>query len=185
MQIRKYEAGDREAVQYVCLYCDGYEQYSEDTKNFILSTYCDYYLENEPDNCFVAADENGRAVGYVICSENADRFLEIFNEEYFTRISPEHTSGRYYARESLKPIEKYGREYPAHLHIDILGEYQRMGLGHRLLDALFEHLEKREIGGIMLSTSVQNEKASAFYNKYGFTLIEQSGDTLIFAKKIR
>ena len=185
MQIRKYEPKDADALRYVCLYCDGFEKYSDDTKKFILSTYCDYYIEIEPENCFVAADENDKAIGYVMCSENADRFLDIFNREYFTRISESHTSGRYYARESVVPIEKHKDEYPAHLHIDILREYQRQGIGHRLLDALFEHLENIGVRGIMLSMSAGNEKAAAFYDKYGFTLIEKSEDTLIYGKKIK
>ncbi len=185
MQIRKYEPKDAEALRYVCLYCDGFENFSDDTKNFILSTYCDYYIETEPHNCFVAADENDNAIGYVLCAENADSFLEVFSREYFTRIAESHTSGRYYARESVVPIEKYKDEYPAHLHIDILSEYQRMGIGHRLLDALFEHLKDIGVSGIMLSMSEKNEKAAAFYDKYGFSLIEKSGDTLIYGKKIK
>ncbi len=185
MQIRKYEKKDRENVRFVCLYSDGFEEMSEDTKNFILSTYCDYYIEKEPCNCFVAADENDRAIGYVICSESFDRFIEIFNNEYFTRISEEDTACRNYAKESTVPLEKYKNEYPAHLHIDILPEYQRMGIGHKLLDALFEHIKADGVRGIMLTMSALNEKGASFYNKYGFTLMEENNGTLVYGKKIK
>ncbi len=185
MQIRKYAPKDRDNVRYVCLYSDGFEEMAEDTKNFILSTYCDYYIEKEPENCFVAADENDRAVGYVICCESFDTFIDVFNEEYLKRIPEADTSFRYYARESTVPSEKFKEEYPAHLHIDILPEYQRMGIGHRLLDALFEHLKARGVSGIMLSMSALNEKGAAFYKKYGFDFLEESNGTFVYGKKIK
>ena len=94
MTIRPYKETDKEAVHDICLYCDGPENYSEDIKNFLFATYCDYYIEKEPFNCFVAADENDKAVGYIICAEDFDKFIKVFREEYFTRIPEEDTSER-------------------------------------------------------------------------------------------
>lgn len=185
MIIRPYKETDREAVHDACLYCDGPDNYSESTKNFLFATYCDYYIEKEPHNCFVAADENDKAVGYIICAEDYDSFIRIFREEYFVRIPEENTSGRYYASTSTLAQEKYKCDYPAHLHIDILYNYHRMGLGRQLMDTLIDHLKKKGIRGVVLEVNAKNEKGVAFYKKYGFRLIEESPDSMVFGMKLQ
>ncbi len=184
MEIRGYKESDKKAVQDICLYCDGYEEFSENTKIFLLSTYCDYYTEREPENCFVAADDNDNAVGYILSTGNYDSFSYIFRNEYLPRIPEEDKTNRGYAVSSLVLPEKYKTEYPAHLHIDILGEYQRMGLGHRLMDALLEHLKNKGISGVMLSVNPDNAKGMAFYKKYGFEIIEELPDAAVFGMKL-
>ena len=74
MAIRPYEAKDKENVQFICLNSDGPDEFSEIGRHFLLTTYCDYYTEQEPENCFVATDENDNAVGYILCAENFDKF---------------------------------------------------------------------------------------------------------------
>lgn len=180
MTIRPYNDKDRDNVRYTCLYCDGPEKMSESTQHFILSTYCDYYIEREKENCFVAVNEENKAVGYIICAESYDRFDECFFKEYLTRIPEENQSQRYYAENSAVMQKKYKNDYPAHFHIDILPEYQRMGIGHWLIDTLKEHLKSKGIKGVMLSVSTDNLKGVAFYNKYGFELLEQKPDITAF-----
>lgn len=180
MTIRPYESKDKENVRNVCLYCDGYEEFHEDTKLFLLSTYCDYYTEKEPHNCFVAANENDEAVGYILCAEDFDSFFKCFNEEYFSKIDEENKQHRYYASTAYVHHERYKELYPAHLHIDILEEYQRMGLGHQLMNTLLSHLAGKGIKGLMLTVATYNPKGMAFYKKYGFTLLEERPDCLIY-----
>ena len=45
--------------------------------------------------------------------------------------------------------EKFKDEYPAHFHINILPEYQRVGAGGKLINALFEHYRNKGIKGVM------------------------------------
>ncbi len=185
MIIRPYKETDREAVHDACLYCDGPDNYSDSTKNFLFATYCDYYIEKEPFNCFVAADENDKAVGYIICAEDFDKFIKIFREEYFTRIPEEDTSCRYYASMSTVTQEKFKKDYPAHLHIDILHNYHRMGLGGRLMDTLISHLKQKGIRGVVLEVNAKNEKGINFYNKYGFELLAETPDSMTFGMKLQ
>ena len=184
MTIRPYRETDKKNVQNVCLYCDGYEQFREDTINFLLSTYCDYYVEKEPHNCFVAANEKDEAVGYILCTEDFDSFFKCFNEEYFTKIDEKCTNERYYASMAYVHHQKHKDEYPAHLHIDLLQEYQRMGLGHRLMDTLLSHLKAKGTRGLMLTVAKYNEKGMAFYKKYGFDVIEDLPDCVIHGIKL-
>ena len=60
------------------------------------------------------------------------------------------------------------KEYPAHLHIDILPEYQRMGFGKNLMEAFCEKLRHDEVGGVHLIMAGDNVEAEKFYGKVGF-----------------
>lgn len=169
MTIRPYEKKDREAVRYVCLNSDGPCDLREASQHFILTTYCDYYIEREPCNCFVATDDTDRAIGYIICAEDFDSFMKVFMAEYLPRIPEEEELLRFYAKTSALVQEKFKKDYPAHFHIDILPDYQKKGLGRRLTDTLITHLRNKNVPGIILSVGTGNEGGKAFYEKYGFS----------------
>ena len=185
MNIRPYNAKDKEDVHFVCLNSDGPYKSSKRGINFSLAVYCDYYIENEPENCFVATDEKDKAIGYIICTENFDKFKEIYMADYYTRIKKWEYRRRKSALRSIIPHEKYKQNYPAHLHIDILPEYQRMGLGHKLTDALVEQLKAKGVKGIMLTTWIKNEIGRGFYDKYGFTLLEEMKNCAVYGLKLK
>lgn len=182
LSVRKYEEKDYSDVCNACLRSEG-EDVSKEMSEFVLHTFCEYYIEQEPENCFVL-DDDGRAVGYVICAENYDRFKKVFDEEYFTRNLNLDEDKIQWAREAYFLHEKFRAEYPAHLHIDILPEYQRAGFGGKLVAALCEHLKEKGIKGVMLTTGTGNVKANGFYKKYGFETLEIVGTDIAFGKKI-
>ena len=183
ISVRKYEPKDYENVQFACLNSEGPTTDSPETQQFILYTFCNYYIEKEPENCFVL-DDDGKAVGYVICAENYDRYKPVFDKEYLP-LTEQYGPDRYeWARTSTVLQEKYKEQYPAHLHIDILPEYQRKGCGGKLINALFEHLRSKGICGVMLTAGANNKVGGAFYKKYGFELIEQWQDDVAFGMKL-
>lgn len=169
--IRKYEEKDYKNVQFVCLNSEGPDDVpDEDFAQFILCTFCNYYIDNEPENCFVI-DDSGKAVGYIICAEDYDRYEKIFNERYLP-LTKQYGEKRYdWAKSSSYLQKKFKSEYPAHLHIDLLPEYQRMGLGRKLVDTLREHLSAKGVDGVCLTCGGKNENAQKFYKKCGFTLL--------------
>ena len=182
VKVRKYEAKDFDDVRFVCLNSTG-EDFGPIVGEFILHTFCDYYIEHEPENCFVV-DDDGRAVGYIFCAEDYDSYKEIFDKDYLP-LNEHLGEERYkWAQDSTILQNKYKAEYPAHMHIDLLPEYQRMGLGHKLTDALCEHLKKKGIKGINLTMSAANKKGGGFYRKYGFTLIADKFTANVFALKL-
>ena len=69
--------------------------------------------------------------------------------------------------------------FPAHLHIDVLPGYQRMGAGTMLMDTLIAHLTEKKSKGVMAFCEKKNKKAMSFYKKYGFEILgkEASGFT--------
>ena len=170
LSIRKYNDNDYDDVRYVCLNSDG-DALKGTGGKFLLLTYCDYYIENEPENCFVL-DADGKAAGYIYCAQDYDSYKEIFDKEYLERNK--HLGDELYqwAVDSTILQNKYKDIYPAHLHIDILPEYHRQGWGGKLLTALSDHLRDKGIKGVMLTTGTDNPNANSFYKKYGFELIE-------------
>ncbi len=181
--IRKYEEKDYEGVCYACLHSEDDDDITEEFAEFVLDTFCRYYIDNEPENCFVV-DDDGKAVGYIICAENFDKFKKVFDEEYFPRSISHGESRIEWATEAYKLHEKYKEKYPAHLHIDILPQYQRMGLGGKLVSALSEHLVSKGIPGVMLTTGTKNITANNFYRKYGFEEVEVYDTDIAFGKNL-
>ena len=183
--IRKYEEKDRADVQFVNHNSEGPEEVPDFlTGQFYHNTFCNYYIEHEPENCFVL-DDNGRAVGYIICAENFDRFKEIYDRDYLPRSNTFGEDRYEWASTAYNCQEKFKNEYPAHLHIDILPEYQRMGMGGKLIKTLCDHLAEKGISGVCLTCGPRNERAVNFYKKYGFTLLSIDHDDACFGIKIK
>ena len=170
--IRPYQPKDWDNIRSICLINAGNPKTKRD-QDYILDTYCDYYIECEPENCFVAANEKDEAVGYIYCAENYAAYQAHFNEKYLPKVK---ALGYFKWKASLASYRlhaKYAAEYPAHLHIDILDDYQRKGLGSKLVGALSEHLKAKGIPGLMLTVGGTNSKGINFYKKYGFEVLEK------------
>ncbi len=183
LSIRKFENKDYENVQYVCLHSEEGHVDPPDLQEFVLHTFCDYYIDNEPENCFVL-DDDGKAVGYVICAENYDKYKQIFDEKYLP-LNKHLDEGLYrWAVNSTVLQKKYKESFPAHLHIDLLPQYQRKGYGGKLINALFDHLKNKGVCGVMLTAGPQNETGVNFYKKYGFQLLEETPEDVAFGMKL-
>ena len=211
--IRKCNISDEKDIMEIC-YKTGY--LGEDLtgrglfNDKLLFSYffCLYYSRYESENCFVAVDtKEDKAVGYILgtCDtlKQRKRFLHKMGWRIFLRIIqvtiwnyPETVKSIFHLAKNVG-VESGSRqiykEYPAHLHINILPEYQRRGIGKKLIDA-FENNIKHYASGIHLITSSRNVKAIPFYHKKGYTVVAQcnfnmwrdAGNTMriIFAKKI-
>ena len=180
MNIRPYETTDRDDVRYICLNSDGPCDLDETEQFYVLTTFCDYYIEQEPENCFVAVDESDKAVGYILCSKDYDAFLPKFESLYLPKLDSLPENFRTNAKNSTLMQKKYKDIYPAHLHIDILPEYQRMGLGGKMMDALRAHLKAQGVPGVMLTVGIDNKTGRSFYEKYGFTVLQPFMETYAY-----
>lgn len=182
LTIRKFEDKDYTNVQYVCLNSEGGE-INEELGEFILITFCNYYIEHEKENCFVL-DDDGTAVGYIICAENYDAYKTIFDNDFLPLTKKFSNELQQWALDSTILQNKHKSDYPAHLHIDLLPAYHRRGWGGKLLQALFEHLRSKGIPGVMLTAGIENVNAGNFYKKYGFEHIETEGTDVAFGIKL-
>ncbi len=177
ISIRKYQESDREQVQGICMATgSGEAQQNEVFQNMLLTAFCNYYIEQEPDNCFVAADGQ-KAVGYVLCAENAEAWAEIFQDQYIAHLDADPL--KMFCQGIMNSPLQFASEYPAHLHIDILPDYQRMGLGTMLMDTLVQHLKEKGIPGLLLSVAGDNTKGKQFYKKYGFQVLAETPHEIV------
>ncbi len=185
MKIIPFEERYREDVRAVCraTTSDAFRTPKGDRALMLL--YCDYYLDFHPDTTLIAVDEaSDRAVGYVMCAPDFADYAATYRKHYLPRLRKE-CGWRYdlMKRGDFLYSARFAKAYPAHLHIDILPEAQRQGLGHRLIDALVAVLRQRGVGGVFLNVSATNEKGVGFYRKYGFRPLEKKYGGIVFGLK--
>lgn len=179
INIRKYREDDKEALREICIKTSRLPVETETQRKYLYLMYNDYYTEVEGENCFVAADENDVAVGYILCAENFARYSETFRKSYLPEIRK--LGFRYYimALGEMAAHFLYSKKYPAHLHIDILDICQGKGVGTRLMNELKNHLKSKKIPALMLSCGGDNTMAVRFYKKNNFKVIKNLAGSYI------
>ena len=183
--IRPYQKKDFRFVQDICVATSWFA--NDDTpvnRALLCAMYCDYYLDNQADHCFVAVDENDTPVGYILCAVDVDDFQDKMADNYMPLVRK--LSNKHYFEHSaqLKIAERYVRSgYTAHLHIDILPDYHRQGIGTQLVNTLEQHLKSLYVEGLHLICSSKNEVARAFYEKMGFEDIDYIIGAVVYGKK--
>jgi ribosomal protein S18 acetylase RimI-like enzyme len=196
LAIRKYQPNDLIAVKEIT-YRTGFKGEDLTGRNFIDDKYLfflifiGYYPRYEPEHFFVSTDTHTNDLVGFICgtpdtAAQGRRFRwKIIPRLIFRGITC--TTWRYprtlkmlFQMSSMRHyfdaevIKKMQTEYPAHLHINILSEYQRIGLGTRLIHTFEEHLENLGVSGVHLETSNHNKKAVLFYKKMGYTIVYET-----------
>lgn len=170
MDIRKVQEKDRENLRQVCIETSAFVLKNETDEKVLTLLYIEPYMDTEPDSCFVAVDENDEAVGYIACAPDFDRYKKNFMQSHFKQIwklKPFTAFKRWVEFLIDAPLKK---KYPAHLHINLFASHQKMGLGTKLVDALYAHLKEIGVPAVYLRCGKNNKKGMNFYKKYGFTL---------------
>lgn len=179
LEIRPYRQSDKRRVQEICLRtADDDLPFTtieeREFSDYLLSTYCDYYIECEPESCFVLVDEADEAVGYIMCAKEQASYRKIFLKEYRARIrcSRQARTGSF-GEALLHGV--FAAKYPAHLHIDILKGYRGSGNGSKMMAELMKHLKENKVKGVHLIVSESNSKAIRFYEHCGFKTLLKFG----------
>lgn len=179
MSIRRYQATDRDDVRRVCVGTAGNVN-TDKAKGILWNLFCDYYIDEEPDCCFVYADNDNVAQGYIIASADYKQYEETYRKSYLKNLRKLKFTDSIVKALDLWYCRRYARVYPAHLHIDIMPEYQRMGLGHKLMNALTIALAEKGVKGVYLIVGKNNLKGVNFYKKYGFIQIGKVLGSIVF-----
>lgn len=179
--VRKYLEKDKENLRKICVETSSLPTENEFDRNFLYLMYNDYYTEYEKNNCFVFTNDDDEAVGYILCAEDFDSYIDIMKKKYLPKISYLGKKYRSMADGEIFTHKLFKRKYPAHLHIDILPDYQHIGAGTQLVSALKEHLKAENCRGLMLSAGMNNKKAIRFYKKNGFRVVVNFFGSVIMA----
>lgn len=183
--ITQYSEKYRDDVRNICLDTAGSNARKENTKRFLLATFCDYYIDNEAEHCFIAVDEDtDSAVGYILCAPDYKKYKKIFKSDYLPRVKGCKKEYIFESWASVHGPAIFAKSYPAHMHIDIEPAYQHCGIGTRLLDTLDKHLKDIGCKGIMLIVDSYNTNAINFYKKNKFDIIFPLRLCTVMARKV-
>ncbi|MFF3615093.1 GNAT family N-acetyltransferase [Streptomyces sp. NPDC002580] len=180
--IRAYRPADRAAVADVCVSTadeggDSRARYPDE--ELMPTLFAAPYCHLEPGLAFVLDDGSGRAVGYVVGTGDTAEFVTRFRDTWIPRVA-----GRYPAptapprspsEEMVGLLHRPERmllpelaDFPAHLHIDLLPEFQRRGHGRALMNTFLTALRDRGVPAVHLGMVTANKAARAFYDRLGF-----------------
>ena len=162
-EIRKALKSDLKDVEYICRMTAGpLSRENELVGKIIAKTYSTYYIEEECGNCFVLASGE-KAVGYILSSLDAGVFKKVYRKKYVPQIFSLSKKDGVLAWLLPIPYMFFKKNYPAHMHIDILPGFQGSGNGTKLVETLLSELKSRGIRGVCLCVGSDNARAIAFY----------------------
>jgi ribosomal protein S18 acetylase RimI-like enzyme len=184
MIIRPYRESDRDAVGDICVRtadAGGDSRHLYPDLELMPTNFAWPYTDMEPSLAFVA-DNGERAVGYVVGTADTPSFVSRFESEWLPKVSdrfppvvePSTPTDHmvwllHHPRRMIVP-ELAG--YPAHLHIDLLPDYQRAGHGRALMTAFLGALAYQDVPAVHLGMLTANTAARAFYDRLGFHEID-------------
>jgi GNAT superfamily N-acetyltransferase len=150
--------------------------------------------------CFVVEYEY-RPQGYIIAAPNTDNFNRWLEETWlpllrtrYPRPFPPHIIRSEQEGRILASIhdchfpdtddKPYLKEYPTHLHIDLLPSLQGKGCGRTLINTLCAELARLNIPGVHLGVGTKNQGAISFYQKMNFSVLREEDWGLIMGKRV-
>jgi ribosomal protein S18 acetylase RimI-like enzyme len=180
--IRPYRESDLDALYEICVRTadaggDARGQFSTD--ELVGDLFAAPYAVLEPHLAFVLDDGEGRAVGYVVGTSDTPEFAARYRDEWIPRLAhkyepfegepqtPEETMMwlHHHPERMLTPEVA---DYPAHLHIDLLPDYQGKGFGRLLMERLYAALAADGADAVHLVMLTANTGARLFYDRLGF-----------------
>ena len=171
-KVRAYTPEYRKRMEEICIATASDKARTDAVHGeFTKKMYCDLYLDHGIGMMLV--DETEQAVGYVLAAKDIGTFLQKSKEDRKAITD----LGEYYAKRAEAEWDgylQYAEDYPAHLHIDILEDYTGHGNGSHLMQDMLKELKTQGVKGVMLGVAKSNPRAVAFYQKNGFTVLEES-----------
>ncbi|MFI6208012.1 GNAT family N-acetyltransferase [Streptomyces sp. NPDC051041] len=184
--VRPYRPGDREALDDICVRTghngrDSRPHYAD--PGILPVIFAAPYVHLEPELAFVLDDGQGRAVGYILGTADTPRFVEAFRTKWLPRVADRHPEPdgppgtpdeamRVLLHHPERMVLPQLAAYPAHLHIDLLPEWQGRGHGRALMRTFLGALRDAGVPAVHLGMATANTPARAFYDRLGFHEIE-------------
>ncbi len=196
LKIRKYKKTDLDSLYQICLQTgnngkDATKLYKN--KKLIGHIYSAPYAIFEPELCFILS-MNSNPCGYILGTKNTIRFQKWLKNKWYFKLQKSYSmpldedNSRDANLIRQLYIQQDNREefknYPAHLHIDILPNAQRRGYGRKLINAFLKELIYQKVIGVHLIVSKNNINAFNFYQKVGFTNFKFLKESILFYKSL-
>ncbi|KAJ7094632.1 acyl-CoA N-acyltransferase [Mycena belliarum] len=135
---------------------------------------------------FVLVDESkDLVVGYVVGSKDTRAYEQYAGDRWWP-VQAEQYSPTAMVRDEDKKYANLLRKMhtapdaniafsPAHLHINILEDYQGQGWGRKLIQTAVDYLKEEGIEAVWLGMDSRNTNARKFYTRLGFAGFTGSG----------
>jgi len=147
------------------------------------------YVLHQPDFAYVL-EADGNIVGYLLGVLDTAKFESELAQNYwpstkakYAHIETEITPSD---KELLENLAKQGfsdpelvAKYPSHLHIDIVQSHQDAGYGKAMISHLLAELKAAGSNGVHLHMASKNDRARAFYKKFGFVEVTEDANECI------
>ncbi|MEU0677053.1 GNAT family N-acetyltransferase [Streptomyces sp. NPDC006172] len=188
--VRPYRPEDRAALDDICVRTahrgeDSRPHYAD--PGVFPVTFAAPYVHLEPELAFVLDDGQGQAVGYILGTADTRRFVENFRTAWLPLVAarypvppaPPRTPDEAIAHLLHHPermIFPGVADHPAHLHIDLLPDWQGLGHGRRLMGTFLRALREMGVPAVHLSMVTANTGARIFYDRMGFYELEAPHD---------
>jgi ribosomal protein S18 acetylase RimI-like enzyme len=150
------------------------------------------YVVGEPDLALVVADAEGIA-GYCLAVADTRAFERWCEAAWWPTLRAQYPPpadatpdgelvGLIHA--PAHAPEGVLRDYPAHLHIDLLERTRGLGLGRALVERQLTALRARGVPGLHLDVATDNANAIAFYEHLGFAVVHRLGTSVLMARRL-
>ncbi|GLY02009.1 GNAT family N-acetyltransferase [Actinoplanes sp. NBRC 101535] len=176
--IRGYRPADLDAVYDICVRtgaAGGDARGRHSTDRLLGDIWAVPYVTREPQHAYVVDDGHGNAVGYILGTADTPAFVSWFRAEWLPATAARYPDGdprddamltNLHDPERMLIPELAG--YPAHLHIDLLPDWQGKRLGQGLMAAFLDGLRSAGVERVHLGMAPENHGAYAFYRRLGF-----------------
>lgn len=192
LDIRSFQPSDIDALHHICLLTgwlgqDATAHYSD--PRLLAEFYAVPYVRHDPGLCLIATLD-GLPAGYVLGTADSVGFRAWTELSWFPALRQRHplpdpadaSAQAVLVRRIHAGYEPpaFSRDYPAHLHIDLLPALQGRGAGARLMQQFLDLLRQRGCPAVHLVVNAANTRAVAFYEKFGFHGVESSPNHRVF-----
>lgn len=169
--IRRYELRDRPSIEEICCDTSFFGEPIDPVfwdKKLFTDTLTKPYLDNEPENAWVAESE-GAVVGYLLGSTEADfSRLAKFNQlKVAMKMIARYIGGMYKEHPRTKKHVKWllfrshfqrakTPENAAHVHIELLPDYRGKKIGSRLFSEFEARMQRQGIDQVY-ATGIESQ----------------------------
>ncbi len=177
--IRPARPDDRAALSEICVLTadsgqDASALYSDpDYPGLVWSV---PYLFFAPDHAFVL-ETGGKVVGYVVGAADTEAYEAQLDRDWYPQLARTYAGRTPEAKLDSNVLDKLTnppksdpeimREYPAHMHINLLPEVQSGGWGRKMIETEMDSLRAAGVTGMHLGLGLRNERAFGFYQRVG------------------
>lgn len=190
--LRRAKEGDTPALSHICLLTGNAGKSAEanhDYGELPGLVYAVPYVNLPTTWGFVMVDEDrsGLVVGYILGSTDTRQYEKHAAERWWPSLAGKYDPATLVGKPEDLRYAKLLRDMhtapetnvafsPAHLHVDILEEYQRKGWGRKLIAEAVNYLKGQGLDRVWLGMDPRNQAARLFYESLGFERIEGSDD---------